>query len=143
MGKEKIINIIIIGTNNFEDYSFFEEKLYEKLGKYFEQDYKIIIREQESNATDGVAVKFSKENGCILERQKIQWDELGKKAGFENMKRLLWGEEAKAGADLLLVFQNKWDGIKDKYMLNKIITEFKSIIDFENFNPKNYFLFVR
>ena len=37
----------------------------------FEEDYKIVIREQEANATDGFAVKFSKENGCELERYKI------------------------------------------------------------------------
>ena len=67
MAKEKRINIVVIGTNNFDDYTFFEEKLYEKLGEYFEENYKIIIREQESNATDGFAVKFSKENGCELE----------------------------------------------------------------------------
>ena len=143
MAKEKTINVIIIGTNDFDDYTFFEEKLYEKLEKYFEEDYKIVIREQEANATDGFAVKFSKENGCELERYKIQWDELGKRAGFENFKKLLWGEGAKAGADLLLAFQSKWNGAKDKYMLNKLIQEFKSIIDFESFNPKKYFLFTR
>lgn len=143
MAKEKTINVIVIGTNDFDDYAFFEGKLYEKLEKYFEEDYKIVIREQESNATDGFAVKFSKENGCELERYKIQWDELGKRAEFENFKKLLWGEEANAGADLLLAFQSKWDGAKDKYMLNKLIQEFKSIIDFESFNPKKYFLFTR
>ena len=143
MVKEKIINVIVIGTNDFDDYAFFEGKLYEKLEKYFEEDYKIVIREQEANATDGFAVKFSKENGCELERYKIQWDELGKRAGFENFKNLLWGKEAKAGADLLLAFQSKWDGTKDKYMLNKLIQEFKSIINFENFNPKKYFLFTK
>lgn len=143
MKKEKTINVVIIGTNDFDDYAFFEEKLYEKLEKYFEENYKIIIRKQEENVTDGFAVKFSKENGCELESFKIPWEELGKKAGFENIKRLLWGEEVKAGADLLLAFQSKWDGERDKYMLNKIIQEFKSIIDFESFNPKNYFLFVK
>lgn len=137
------VRILIIGTNDFDDYNFFEEKLYEKLKKYFEQDYKIIIREQEANTTDKFAVKFSKENGCELERYKIQWDILGKKAGFENLKKLLWGKNAEAGADMLLVFQNKWDGAKDKYMINKLIQEFKSIIDFESFNSKNYFLFIR
>ena len=142
MAKEKTINVIVIGTNDFDDYAFFEGKLYEKLEKYFEEDYKIVIREQEANATDGFAVKFSKENGCELERYKIQW-ELGKRAGFENFKKLLWGEEVKAKADLLLAFQSKWDGAKDKYMLNKLIQEFKSIIDFESFNPKKYFLFTR
>ena len=90
---QKTINVIIIGTNDFDDYDFFEEKLYEKLSKYFEEDYKIIIREQEANITDKFAVKFSKENGCELERYKIQWEELGKKAGFENFKKLLWGED--------------------------------------------------
>lgn len=143
MAKEKTINVIVIGTNDFDDYAFFEGKLYEKLEKYFEEDYKIVIREQEANATDGFAVRFSKENGCELERYKIQWDEFGKRAGFENFKKLLWGEEAKAGADLLLAFQSKWNGVKDKYMLNKLIQEFKSIIDFESFNPKKYFLFTR
>lgn len=143
MIKEKIIKVIIVGTNDFDDYHFFEEKLYEELKEYFEEDYKIVIREQEANTTDGFAVKFSKENGCELERYKIQWDELGKRAGFENFKKLLWGEEANAGADLLLAFQSKWDGVKDRYMLNKLIQEFKSIIDFENFNSKKYFLFVR
>lgn len=143
MAKEKTINVVVIGTNDFDDYAFFEGKLYEKLEKYFEEDYKIVIREQEANATDGFAVRFSKENGCELERYKIQWDELGKRAGFENFKKLLWGEEANAGADLLLAFQSKWDGAKDKYMLNKLIQEFKSIIDFESFNPKKYFLFTR
>ena len=44
---KKIINVIIIGTNDFNDYDFFEEKLYEKLEKYFEEDYKIAIRIQE------------------------------------------------------------------------------------------------
>ena len=83
MAKEKTINVIVIGTNDFDDYAFFEGKLYEKLEKYFEEDYKIVIREQEANATDGFAVRFSKENGCELERYKIQWDELGKRAGFE------------------------------------------------------------
>lgn len=139
----KKINIIIIGTKNFEDYSFFEEKLYEKLEQYFEKDYKIIIREQEINITDGFAVKFAKENNCELERYKIQWNELGKKAGFENLKKLLWGENANSGADLLFVFENKWDGNKDKYMIEKIIQEFNSIIDFENFISKKYYLFIK
>ena len=85
MAKEKTINVIVIGTNDFDDYAFFEGKLYEKLEKYFEEDYKIVIREQEANATDGFAVKFSKENGCELERYKIPW-ELGKRAGFEVSK---------------------------------------------------------
>ena len=30
MAKEKIINVIVIGTNDFNDYAFFEKKLYEK-----------------------------------------------------------------------------------------------------------------
>ena len=79
MTKEKTINVVVTGTNDFDDYAF-EWKFYEKLEKYFEEDYKIIIREQEANATDGFAVRFSKENGCELERYKIQWDELGKKS---------------------------------------------------------------
>ena len=143
MAKEKTINVIVIGTNDFDDYAFFEGKLYEKLEKYFEEDYKIVIREQEANATDGFAVKFSKENGCELESYPIKWKELGNKAIFENIKKLLWGEGANAGADLLLAFQSKWDGAKDKYILNKLIQEFKSIIDFESFNSKKYFLFTR
>lgn len=53
---------------------FLKRGFYEKLEKYFEEDYKIVIREQEANATDGFAIKFSKENGCELERYKIQWD---------------------------------------------------------------------
>lgn len=60
MTKKKTINVVVIGTNDFDDYAFFEEKLYKKLERYFEEDYKIIIREQEVNATDGFAVKFSK-----------------------------------------------------------------------------------
>ena len=143
MTKKKTINVVVIGTNDFDDYAFFEEKLYEKLERYFEENYKIVIREQEANATDGFAVKFSKENGCELERHKVQWNILGKRAGFENIKRLLWGEGASAGADLLLAFGNKWDGVKDRYMLDKLVADFKTIIDFENFNSKNYFLFVR
>lgn len=141
--KEKEIKIVIIGTNDFDDYNFFEEKLYEILKNYFEEEYKIIIRERKSNLTDKFAIKFSQENDCQLEEYPIQWDILGNRAEFENLKKLLWGEEANAGADLLLAFQSKWDGAKDKYMLNKLIQEFKSIIDFENFNSKNYFLFTR
>lgn len=38
---------------------------------------------------DGFAVRFSKENGCELERYKIQWDKLGKRAGFENYIKLV------------------------------------------------------
>ena len=140
--KKKILNVIVIGTNDFDDYAFFEEKLYEKLERYFEENYKIVIREQEANATDGFAVKFSKENGCELNKFKIPW-ELGKRAGFENIKKIIWGEDAKSGADLLLAFQSKWDGKESKFWLNKAIKEFKSIIDFESFNLKKYFLFTR
>lgn len=143
MTKKKTINVVVIGTNDFDDYAFFEEKLYEKLERYFEENYKIVIREQEANTTDNFSVKFSKENGCELESYKIQWDKLGKKAGFENFKKLLWGEEANAGADILIAFQNKWDGANDKYMIKKLIQEFKSIIDFNTFNPKNYHLLTK
>ena len=137
--KKKILNVIVIGTNDFDDYAFFEEKLYEKLERYFEENYKIVIREQEANATDGFAVKFSKENGCELNKFKIPW-ELGKRAGFENIKKIIWGEDAKSGADLLLAFQSKWDGKESKFWLNKAIKEFKSIIDFDD-NERKYFIF--
>lgn len=143
MQTDKEIVVVIVGTNDFEDYEFFEEKLYEKLEFYFENNYNIIIREQETNRTDKFAIKFSKENGCKIESYPIQWEKLGKIAGLENIKKLLWGNDVKRGADLLLTFQDKWDGDKSKFVVNKLIEEFKSIIDFQNFNPKIYYSFTK
>ena len=59
MQTDKEIVVVIVGTNDFDDYEFFEEKLYEKLEFYFENNYNIIIREQETNRTDKFAIKFS------------------------------------------------------------------------------------
>ena len=137
------IVVVIIGTNDFDDYEFFEEKLYEKLEYYFENGYNITIREQEANKTDKFAAKFANENSCKLERYKIEWENLGKRAGLENIKKLLWGNNAEIGADLLFAFQSKWDGDRSKFVTNKLIEEFKSIIDFQNFNPKIYYLFTK
>lgn len=139
MNKE--IKILIIGTNNFDDYSFFEEKIYEVLEKYFEKEYKIFLREQEVNSTDNFVVRFSKENNCELERYKIDWDKFGKRAAYENIKRLIWGENSESGIDILCCFCNKWDGEKEKFMINKVIDEFKSIINFDSFYNQNLFLF--
>lgn len=132
----KLIKVLVVGTKNFDDYIFFEEKLYEILNKYFEENYDIILREQESTLTDGFVVRFCKENNCILERYEIQWNLLGKRAGFENIKNIIWGNNAESSVDLLICFCNKEDNMKDKFMMNKIIDEFQSIINFDNNNIK-------
>lgn len=144
MNMNKQIKVIVIGSKNFNysDYEFFEEKMYEVLEKYFEEDYNIILREQEITKLDGFVVRFAKENNCELERCKIKWDIFGKKAAYENIKILVWGEKGQSGADLLICFFNKLDNESEKIMMLKIIEEFKSSIDISlSLSDSNYFIF--
>lgn len=138
----KKIRIVIIGSKNFDDYNYFEEKLYKVLEKYFEENYQIIIREQEINTIDTFAIRFAKENNCDLERYKINWDKYGKSAAYENIKLLVFGKDVKSASDLLICFYKKIDKKADRDMTERIIDEFKSIIDLEN-QSQNYFIFTK
>lgn len=138
----KKIKILIIGSKNFDDYNYFEEKLYKVLEKYFEEDYKITIREQEVNTVDTFAIRFAKENNCNLERYKIKWDEFGKSAAYKNIKRLIFGENAQSASDLLVCFYKKIDKKVDRDMTERVIEEFKSVINLEN-QSQNYFIFTK
>ena len=142
MNTNKNIRVLIIGSKNFDDYEYFEEKIYKVLERYFEEDYQITIREQEINTVDTFAVRFAKENNCNLERYKINWDKYGKSAAYENIKLLVFGESVQSTSDLLICFYKKIDKKADRDMTERIIDEFKSIIDLEN-QFQNYFIFTK
>lgn len=118
---KKIVKVLIVGSKNFEDYDYFEEKLYKVLAKYFEENYQIFIREQEINTTDVFAVRFAKENNCKLERCKIKWDKYGKSAWYEQVKILGFGIEDNIGScDEIIFFQKKKDKKADREFINLV-----------------------
>ena len=128
---EKIV-VTIIGSKNFNNYNFFEEKLYQILGEYFEKEYKIIIREQEINNVDTFAIRFAKENNCILQRYKIKWDEYGKSAGYINLKRLLFGDlnedNQLESCDIICCFYSEYDKNSDRIMQDTLIESAKGVL---------------
>lgn len=144
---QKRIVVTIIGSNNYIDYNeynYFEEKLYQVLEKYFEEEYEIVIKEQEINNIDTFSIRFAKENNCKLERCKIQWDNFGKRAAYENIKILIWGNKASLGTDILVCFYKKKDKKNDRVMCEKIIDEFKSVINITApINFTNCFIFTK
>lgn len=141
------IRVLILGSNNisnYEEYSYFEEQLYSVLEKYFEEEWEIVVREQEVNLIDNFSVRFAKENNCILERCGIDWNKYGKKAAYENIKKIIWGEDGQAAVDKIIVFQKKSDKYKDLFMIDKILDEFKGmiILDSSSFsNIDNIYIF--
>lgn len=130
MAKKKTINVIIIGSKNFDDYVYFEEKLYKVLEKYFKEEYEIIIREQEMVQVDTYAIRFANENNCKLERYKIQWDKYGKSAAYVNIKPMVWGYNGSTPSDILICFYKKRDKKADRKITSMIIDEYNSMLFF-------------
>lgn len=126
-----LTRVLIIGSKDCKDYTFFEEKLYQILEENFEKEEKIIIREQEVTTLDNFAVRFSKENNCELERYPIQWDKFGKRAAYENIKHLVYGHNVDSCIDTLVCFYKKGEDYTSRLIPNKIIDEFKSIINLD------------
>lgn len=136
------ITILVIGSKNFDDYCYFEEKMYQVLEPFFEENFQITIREQEINTVDTFAIRFAKENNCILERYKIKWDKYGKSAAYENIKQMIFGDNVQSTTNKLVCFYRKNDKKADKEATEKILDEFKSIIDLEHIGP-NYYIFTQ
>lgn len=142
MINDNEIVIVVVGSKNFDDYTFFEEKMYEVLGKYFEEDIKITIKEQESTTTDNFVVRFCKENNCNLERVKINWEKYGKAAAYINNKILIFGEDPNKNipSEFPIIFLTKKDKEKDLLLINNLLELFIECVTFGNeiTTPKYY-----
>ena len=128
----KEVCIAIIGCKEFNNYSFFEEKMYNIISPFLENNYNITIRERERNRTDTFAVRFALENNFKLERYKIKWKELGKSAGIWNNKALVYGEDIseQRPTKILVVFIT--ENMKDDFAIEHLLEEFSSCVTFIN-----------
>lgn len=135
MLNKKIV-LTVLGSDNFNNYSFFEEKLYEILGPYLEKNYKIIIKEREINNTDNFSICFCNENNFSLERIKLNWKEFGKAAFWNNIKELVYGDIINTSpTDILVIFISEKDNEKDLYTVEKLLEEYNSCITDTKGNP--------
>lgn len=133
--KEKIV-LTILGSDNFDNYSFFEEKIYEILTPYLEKDFNIIIKERETNKTDNFSICFCNENNFSLERIKLNWKEFGKAAFWNNIKELVYGDMINTSpTDILVIFISEKDNEKDLYTVEKLLEEYNSCITDTKGNP--------
>lgn len=133
--KEKIV-LTILGSDNFDNYSFFEEKIYEILTPYLEKDFNIIIKERETNKTDNFSICFCNENNFSLERIKLNWKEFGKAAFWNNIKELVYGDIINTSpTDILIIFISEKDSEKDLYTIEKVLEEYNSCITDTKGNP--------
>ena len=133
--KEKIV-LTILGSDNFDNYSFFEEKIYEILTPYLEKDFNIIIKERETNKTDNFSICFCNENNFSLERIKLNWKEFGKAAFWNNIKELVYGDIINTSpTDILIIFISEKDSEKDLYTIEKLLEEYNSCITDTKGNP--------
>lgn len=121
----KNIVLSILGSNNFMNYSLFEEKIYKIITFYLNNSYHIIIKEKEQNRVDNFCVRFCRENNFELKRIKIKWDEIGKSAFYVALKEMVYGNfKDIPSSDILIVFFDINSKQKEIDYMDKIINEF-------------------
>lgn len=139
------INICIYGSKSFDNYPFFEEKLYKILSPYLENNYIIHIKEGENTTTDNFAVRFCNENNLILQRIKLNWQEDGKSAAYTQLKKLVWGENMmnNEATDILIIFYSHRDKEEKEKMLFELLSLYNDLITDREGNvseePEYYF----